>query len=41
LEVLNTLMEAIYQARQGPGENLVDKYQKLLEHRLLTLSGFE
>jgi transposase len=36
LEVLNTLMEAIYQARQGPGENLVDKYQKLLEQfRLL------
>lgn len=36
LDVLKTLMEAIYQARQGPAENLVDKYQKLLDQfRLL------
>ncbi len=31
LDVLDTLMEAVYQARQGPAENLADKYQKLLE----------
>jgi transposase len=31
LDVLNTLMEAIYQARQESADNLVGKYQKLLE----------
>lgn len=31
LDILNTLMEAVYQAREGTGENLVDKYKKLLE----------
>ena len=31
LDVLNILMEAIYQARDGPGENLVEKYRELLE----------
>lgn len=31
LDVLNTLMEAVYQARQGSGEDLVEKYRELLE----------
>jgi transposase len=31
LDVLNILKEAIYQAREGPGENLVEKYRELLE----------
>jgi len=31
LDVLNTLMEAIYQAREGPGENMIEKYRELLE----------
>jgi transposase len=36
LEVLNVLMEAIYRAREEPGEDLVEKYRELLEQfRLL------
>jgi transposase len=31
LDILNTLMEAIYRAREIPGENLVEKYKELLD----------
>jgi hypothetical protein len=31
LAVLSILKKAIYQAREGPGENLVEKYRELLE----------
>jgi hypothetical protein len=31
LDVLNTLMEAVYRVREGPKEDLVEKYHKIIE----------